>query len=72
MSLATEVELIRRVPLFSAIGPAKQKLLCFSSDRLTFEAGQVMFREGDAADDEYSGSDEGGDQSFAPAAPTGK
>lgn len=53
MSLATEVELIRHVPVFSAIGPAKQKLLCFSSDRLTFEAGQVMFREGDAADAAY-------------------
>ena len=53
MSLATEVELIRHVPIFGAIGPAKQKLLCFSSDRLTFEPGQVMFREGDAADAAY-------------------
>lgn len=53
MSLAREFELIRRVPIFGAIGPAKQKLLCFSSDRLTFEAGQVMFREGDAADAAY-------------------
>ena len=50
MSLAIEVDLIRRVPVFSAIGPDKQKLLCFSSERLTFEPGQVMFREGDAAD----------------------
>jgi len=53
MSLATEAELIRRVPVFSAIGPAKQKLLCFSSERLTFEPGQVLFREGDAADAAY-------------------
>jgi CRP/FNR family transcriptional regulator, cyclic AMP receptor protein len=53
MSLATEAELIRRVPVFSAIGPDKQKLLCFSSERLTFEPGQVMFREGDAADAAY-------------------
>jgi len=53
MSLATEVDLIRRVPVFSAIGPEKQKLLCFSSERLTFEPGQVMFHEGDAADAAY-------------------
>jgi CRP-like cAMP-binding protein len=53
MSLATEVDLIRRVPIFSAIGPDKQKLLCFSSERLTFEPGQVMFREGDSADAAY-------------------
>jgi CRP/FNR family cyclic AMP-dependent transcriptional regulator len=53
MSLATEFDLIRRVPVFSAIGPDKQKLLCFSSERLTFEPGQVMFREGDAADAAY-------------------
>jgi CRP-like cAMP-binding protein len=53
MSLATEVDLIRRVPIFSAIGPDKQKLLCFSSERLTFEPGQAMFREGDSADAAY-------------------
>ncbi len=53
MSLATEVDLIRRVPVFSAIGAEKQKLLCFSSERLTFEPGQVMFREGDVADAAY-------------------
>ena len=53
MSLAIEVELIRRVPVFSAIDPAKQKLLCFSSERLTFEPGEVMFREGDAPDAAY-------------------
>lgn len=50
MSLEQEVELIRQFPIFSKIQPAKQKLLCFSSDRLTFEAGQVMFRAGDAGD----------------------
>lgn len=53
MSLAIEVDLIRRVPVFSAIEPAKQKLLCFSSERLTFEAGDVIFREGDAPDAAY-------------------
>ena len=32
MSLEQEVELIRRFPIFSKITPAKQKLLCFSSE----------------------------------------
>ena len=53
MSLEQEVELIRRFPLFSRIQPAMQKLLCFSSERLTYEAGQVIFRAGDVADAAY-------------------
>ena len=53
MSLAIEVDLIRRVPVFSAMEPAKQKLLCFSSERLIFEAGDVIFREGEAPDAAY-------------------
>ena len=51
MSLEQEVELIRRFPIFNKIAPAKQKLLCFSSERLTYHAGQVMFREGDVRQD---------------------
>lgn len=50
MSLEQEVELIRRFPIFSKIAPAKQKLLCFSSDRLTYNAGQEIFHMGDPGD----------------------
>src|SRR5258707_143833 len=39
MSLEQEVELIRQFPIFSKIQPAMQKLLCFSSERLTRVAG---------------------------------
>lgn len=53
MTLEQEVELIRQIPIFSKIDPAMQKLLCFSSDRLTYEPGQVMFHAGDAADAAY-------------------
>ncbi|MGH8705643.1 MAG: Crp/Fnr family transcriptional regulator [Burkholderiales bacterium] len=53
MSLEQEYELIRRVPIFSTIDPAMQKLLAFSSDRLTYEEGQVMFRQGDPPDFAY-------------------
>ncbi len=50
MSLDQELELIRQFPIFSKIPHSMQKLLCFSSERLTFEEGQVMFHAGDAAD----------------------
>ena len=50
MSLEQEVELIRRFPIFSKIAPAKQKLLCFSSERLTYGAGQEIFHAGAVGD----------------------
>ena len=53
MSLEQEVELIRQFPIFSKIQPAMQKLLCFSAERLTFDAGQVMFNAGDSAEAAY-------------------
>ena len=53
MSLATEVEMIRQAPLFNALAPSLRKLLCFSSESLFYEAGQVIFGEGDAADAAY-------------------
>ena len=53
MSLDSEVELIRRLPLFAKMDLATLKLLCFSSERLTFDAGQVMFNFGDSADAVY-------------------
>ena len=53
MSLNEEVELLRRIPLFAKIDPAKLKLLAFASERLTFEAEQELFRQGDVADAAY-------------------
>jgi CRP/FNR family cyclic AMP-dependent transcriptional regulator len=53
MSLEQEVELIRQFPIFSKIQPAMQKLLCFSAERLTYDAGQVMFNAGDPGDAAY-------------------
>jgi CRP-like cAMP-binding protein len=51
--LSTEVELLRRVPLFSSIEPAKLKLLAYTSDVVTYEPGQVLVRKGDAGDAAY-------------------
>lgn len=53
MSLEQEVELIRQFPIFSKIQPAMQKLLVFSSERLTYDPGQVMFNAGDMGDAAY-------------------
>ncbi|HEX3953822.1 MAG TPA: cyclic nucleotide-binding domain-containing protein [Stellaceae bacterium] len=48
-----EYELLRRVPFFSEIEPAKLKLLAFMSERVGFDAGKTLFRQGDQADAAY-------------------
>ena len=53
MSLKEEVDLLRNIPLFAKVDPSKLKLLAFASDRLTFAAGQELFRQGDPADAAY-------------------
>jgi CRP/FNR family transcriptional regulator, cyclic AMP receptor protein len=53
MSILTEVELLRRIPLFANIDTSRLKLLAFTSERLTFENGAVLFREGDRGDSAY-------------------
>lgn len=53
MSLQEEVNLLRQVPLFSKIDPARLKLLAFTSDRLTFAKGDVLFKQGEAGDAAY-------------------
>lgn len=53
MELLKEAETLRRVPLFAKLEPAKLKLLAFTSQSVTFEDGEVLFREGDPADAAY-------------------
>jgi CRP-like cAMP-binding protein len=53
VSLKEEVELLQRIPLFQHIEPAKLKLLAFTSERVAFEAGHVLFKEGDMGDAAY-------------------
>ncbi|CDM61508.1 cyclic nucleotide-binding protein (plasmid) [Rhizobium favelukesii] len=53
MLLRDEVEMLRRVPIFSRIAPAKLKLLAFTSDRMTYNVGQDLFHQGDPADAAY-------------------
>ena len=53
MSLNEEVELLRQIPLFSNVEPAKLKLLAFTSERVTFGPGQMMVQQGDTGDAAY-------------------
>ena len=51
--LSNEVELLRRVPLFSGIEPSRLKLLAYTSDVITYQPGQVIMRQGDIGDAAY-------------------
>ena len=53
MSLKEEYELLRRVPYFAEIEPAKLKLLAFMSERVAFDPGKRLFRQGDPGDAAY-------------------
>ena len=53
MSLKQEFELLRRVPFFAEIEPSKLKLLAFVSERVAFDAGKRLFRQGDVPDAAY-------------------
>jgi CRP-like cAMP-binding protein len=53
MSLSKDVEVLRSIPLFAKIEPAKLKLLAFTSERLEFMDGDPLFRQGDVGDAAY-------------------
>jgi len=53
MSLKQEFELLRRVPIFTEIEPAKLKLLALMSERVGFDPGKRLMRQGDPADAAY-------------------
>ena len=53
MSLLEEYELLRRVPFFAEVEPAKLKLLAFMSERVGFDDGKFLCHQGDQADAAY-------------------
>ncbi len=53
MEFSDAVKLLRSIPMFAKVDPAKLKLLAFASDYLTFEDGEILAREGDHADTVY-------------------
>jgi CRP-like cAMP-binding protein len=53
MTLQEDVEVLRKVPLFAKIEPARLKLLAFTSEHLEFQPGEAMFRQGEPGDAAY-------------------
>ena len=53
MSLAEEVEALRRIPLFANIETSKLKLLAFTSERVNYPAGHVLFEQDEMGDAAY-------------------
>ncbi len=53
MSLQQDVDLLRNIPLFAKIEPSKLKLLAFTAERLSFNANDVLCRQGDEGDSAY-------------------
>jgi CRP/FNR family transcriptional regulator, cyclic AMP receptor protein len=53
LSLQDDVDVLRAIPLFGKIEPAKLKLLAFTSEHLEFEQGETLFQQGDPGDAAY-------------------
>ena len=53
MSLTKDVEVLRSIPLFAKVDPAKLKLLAFTSERLEYMSGDELFHQGDYGDAAY-------------------
>ena len=50
MSLAEEVDLLKRIPLFANIEVSKLKLLAFTSERIRYKAGETLFEQDEMGD----------------------
>src|SRR5215208_3036034 len=53
MTLETEVQSLRQIPMFRDMDPARLKLLAFTSERVQFADGQRFFSQGDPSDAAY-------------------
>jgi len=53
MNLNEEVEILKKVPIFSKIEAAKLKLIAFTGERVTFGTGQEVCHQGDPGDAMY-------------------
>ena len=53
MNLNEEVEILKGVPIFAKIEPAKLKLLAFTGERMTFNLGPEVCHQGDPGDAMY-------------------
>jgi CRP/FNR family cyclic AMP-dependent transcriptional regulator len=53
MNLNEEVEILKGVPLFSKVEPARLKLIAFTGERVNYIEGQELFHQGDVGDAMY-------------------
>ena len=53
MNLNEEVEVLKGVPIFAKIEPAKLKLLAFTGERVNYGEGQELCHQGDPGDAMY-------------------
>ena len=53
MTLETEVQSLRQIPMFREVDSARLRLLAFTSERMQFAPGQRFFQQGDVADAAY-------------------
>ena len=50
MTIELEVQSLRQVSMFRDIDPAKLKLLAFTSERLSYDKGDVLFHQHEISD----------------------
>ncbi len=53
MSLAEETRLLQKIPMFANLEESHLKLIAFTSERVQYNAGDVLFNEGDTGDCAY-------------------
>ncbi len=53
MTLKQDVEVLRNIPLFAKIEPARLKLLAFTSEHVEFADGEIVCRQGELGDAAY-------------------
>jgi CRP/FNR family transcriptional regulator, cyclic AMP receptor protein len=53
MTLTKDMGVLRTIPLFAKVDPAKLKLLAFTSERLAYVSGDERFHQGDHGDAAY-------------------
>jgi len=53
VTIQRDVEILRNLPLFQKVDPQRLKLLAFTSERITFPAGEVVCKQGERGDSAY-------------------
>ncbi len=53
MSIAEEIAVLQKFPMFASVEPKRLKLVAMASERVAFEPGEVVYQEGDVSDAVY-------------------